>query len=73
MMLYEYYLTIGRSAIPQHYSAYGGWLRFQGVPYYISEQEKTVIRMLYSPEIKAVLKKGDFLKRMENNIKITIR
>ncbi|MBF0647484.1 hypothetical protein IR083_01465 [Dysgonomonas sp. GY75] len=73
MMLYEYYLTIGRSAIPQHYSAYGGWLRFQGVPYYISEQEKTVIRMLYSPEIKAGLKKDDFLKRMENNIKITTR
>ncbi|WP_029902305.1 hypothetical protein [Prevotella sp. 10(H)] len=64
MMLYEYYLTIGRSSIPQHYSAYGDWFRFHRMPYYISPREKAVIRMLYSPEIRSGLKRDEFIKRM---------
>ena len=66
IMLYDFYLTIGRSVIPQHYSVYGEWLRFQSMPYYISKQEKTVIRMLYSPEIKPGLQKEVFINKMRS-------
>ena len=63
--LYEYYLTIGRSAIPQHYTAYGGWLRFHSMPYYISPQEKAAIRLLYSPAIRPGLHHDTFTRGMD--------
>lgn len=64
LRIYPYYLTIGRSANPQHYSSYREWHVFKDVPYYLSEQEKVVIKMLYSSEIKAGLHKDEFMKKM---------
>lgn len=65
--IYDYYLTIARSVIPQDYTAYGTWLQFQGMPYYISPQEKTAIRLLYSSGIRSGLKKEVLLEGLGMN------
>jgi hypothetical protein len=40
---------------------------FNNIPYYISEQEKQVIKMLYSSDVKSGLQKEDFIKEMNLN------
>ncbi|MBK5721874.1 hypothetical protein JGH11_13420 [Dysgonomonas sp. Marseille-P4677] len=63
--LYSYYVTIGRSVIPQYFRSKEDVRSFLRQPFYISEQEKKVIKMLYSPEIKAGLHIETFARRME--------
>lgn len=62
---YPYYLTIGRSVIPQYFKTDEEFMAFINQPFYISEQEKKVIRMLYSPEIKSGLHIDIFAQKME--------
>lgn len=66
--LYPYYVTIGRSVIPQYFRSLKEIQDFYREPFYISEQEKTVIKMLYSPEIRAGLHIETFAKKMEFDI-----
>lgn len=65
--LYSYYLTIGRSVIPQYFRSKEEIQNFLDQPFYLSEQEKTVIKMLYSPEIPAGLHINLFADRMGFN------
>jgi len=62
--LYPYYLTIGRSVIPQYFRSLEEVQAYLKQPFYLSEQEKTVIRMLYSPEIRSGLHIETFMKKM---------
>ncbi|MBB4036986.1 hypothetical protein GGR21_002900 [Dysgonomonas hofstadii] len=62
--MYSYYLTIGRSVIPQYFSSQEAIKDFLAQPYYLSEQEKKAIRMLYSPHIKAGLHIDNFARKM---------
>ncbi len=62
--LYPYYVTIGRSVIPQYFRSIDEIRAFYNQPFYLSEQEKTVIRMLYSPEIKSGLHIDLFAQKM---------
>lgn len=62
---YSIYLTIGRSAIPQYFDSRKQWKALMNQPFYLSEQEKSVIRMLYSPEIKSGLRKDYFMQTMD--------
>jgi len=62
--MYSFYLTIGRSVIPQYFSSKEEIQEFLAQPYYLSEQEKRVIKMLYSTEIRAGLHIDTFAKRM---------
>ena len=62
--LYPFYLTIGRSAIPQYLRSQKEIQDFMSQPFYLSEQEKSVIRMLYSPEVRAGLHIETFARRM---------
>ncbi len=62
--LYADYLTIGRSVIPQYFRSQEEVQNFLNQPFYLSEQEKTVIRMLYSSEIRAGLHIDLFAKEM---------
>lgn len=61
---YPFYLTIGRSVIPQYFRTNEEFMAFLNRPFYISEQEKTVIKMLYSPDIKSGLHIDFFAKGM---------
>lgn len=61
---YRQYLTIGRSAIPQHFNSWNEWAECMSQPFYLSEQEKTVIRMIYSPQIKSGMSKENFIHQM---------
>lgn len=61
---YPYYVTIGRSVIPQYFKTDEEFMAFINQPFYISEQEKKVIRMLYSPDIKSGLHIDVFALRM---------
>ncbi len=60
-IVHPYYVTIGRSVIPNHLYPKGGEPYIQQ-RFYISEQEKTAIRMLYSPVIRSGLTKEAFLQ-----------
>ncbi|MFV0417994.1 MAG: hypothetical protein ACK5KT_04560 [Dysgonomonas sp.] len=62
---YPYYLTIGRSVIPQYFRTNEEFMAFINQPFYMSEQEKKVIRMLYSPDIKSGLHIDIFAQKME--------
>ena len=57
---HPFYVTIGRSVIPNHLYPKGGEPYIQQ-RFYISEQEKTAIRMLYHPSIRSGLTKSTFL------------
>ena len=73
--MYPYYLTIGRSVIPQYFSSQEEIQDFLSKPYYISEQEKKAIKMLYSPQIKAGLHIDKFAREMgfsDDDIKLMI-
>lgn len=61
---YSCYLTIGRSAVPQYFRSWYQWADYMSQPFYLSEQEKTVIKMLYSPEMKSGLRKDHFMRQM---------
>lgn len=61
---YHNYLTIGRSAIPQYFSSWYEWAECMSQPYYLSEQEKAVIRMVYSPQVKSGLRREQFIYQM---------
>ncbi len=64
LRIYPYYVTIGRSIIPD--VLYGEKeLAKSAIPFYMSEQEKVSIKMLYSPEIKPGLKKETFLEKIK--------
>lgn len=63
--LYPYYVTIGRSVIPQYFRSKEDVRSFLRQPFYISEQEKKVIKMLYSSEIRAGLHIETFARKME--------
>ena len=56
---HPFYVTIGRSVISNHLYPKGGEPYIQQ-RFYISEQEKTAIRMLYSPTIRSGLTKESF-------------
>jgi len=62
--LYPYYLTIGRSVIPQYFSTQEEIKDFLSQPFYLSEQEKKAIKMLYSPEIKSGLAIDNFARKI---------
>lgn len=62
--LYPYYVTIGRSVIPQFFRSQDEVKAFMTQPFYISEQEKEVIRMLYSPQVHSGLHINLFAKQM---------
>jgi len=62
--MYSFYLTIGRSVIPQYFSSQEEIQEFLAQPYYLSEHEKKAIRMLYSTEVKPGLHIDTFAKRM---------
>lgn len=61
---YPYYLTIGETVMPQHIYLDNHYMAYSQKPYYISEQEKNVIRMLYSPTIHAGLDRDMFMEKM---------
>ncbi|WP_163273808.1 hypothetical protein [Dysgonomonas sp. 511] len=63
--LYPYYITIGRSVIPQYFRTMREVQAFRSQPFYLSPQEKTVIRMLYSPEVRPGMHIDHFAARME--------
>lgn len=63
--LYHQYLTIGRSAIPQYFNSWDEWADCMSQPFYLSKQEKSVIRMMYSPQIKSGLSKENFVHQMD--------
>ncbi|MFV0330246.1 MAG: hypothetical protein ACK5KL_10585 [Dysgonomonas sp.] len=63
LRIYPFYITIGRSIIPELFYSETEQIYLKH-PFYISEQEKTVIRMLYSSEIKSGLHKDYFLNKM---------
>lgn len=60
---HPYYVTIGRSVIPNHLYPEGG-KPYIHQRFYISEQEKTAIRMLYSPAIRSGLTRQNFEKQV---------
>lgn len=62
--LYPYYVTIGRSVIPQYFRSLGEVQAYLKQPFYLSEEEKTVIRMLYSPEVRSGMHIETFVKKM---------
>lgn len=62
---HPFYVTIGRSVIPNHLYPKGGEPYIQQ-RFYMSEQEKTAIRMLYHPTIRSGLTKESF-DRLINN------
>lgn len=64
--IYPYYVTIGRSVIPEILYPETEYINFIQ-SFYISEQEKTAIRMLYSKQINPGLKKSIFLEKMRIN------
>jgi len=61
---YPYYVTIGRSVIPQYFRSKDEFTAFINQPFYMSEQEKAVIKMLYSPHIKSGLHINIFAQKM---------
>ncbi len=62
---YPYYVTIGRSVIPQYLRSQKETEAYLKEPFYLSEEEKTVIRMLYSPEVRSGLHIETFVKKMK--------
>lgn len=62
--VYYNYLTIGRSAIPQYFKSWKEWADCMSQPYYLSDQEKNVIRMMYSPLVKSGLRREQFIYLM---------
>lgn len=65
LRIYPYYVTIGRSIIPD--VLYDDELAKSDIPFYMSEQEKTSIKMLYSHQIKPGLKKECFLQKIKTH------
>lgn len=62
--LYSYYVTIGRSVIPQYLRSQKEIIAFRSQPFYLSDQEKSVIKMLYSDEIKSGMHIETFARKM---------
>lgn len=62
--LYPYYVTIGRSVIPQYFHSQKEVQAYMKQPFYMSEEEKTVLKMLYSPEVVSGLHIETFIKKM---------
>jgi hypothetical protein len=62
--LYPYYITIGRSVIPQYFRSQKETQAYLRQPFYLSEEEKTVIKMLYSTEVRSGLQIETFVKKM---------
>jgi len=60
---HPFYVTIGRSVISNHLYPEGGMPYIQQ-RFYIAEQEKTAIRMLYSPAIRSGLTRENFKKQI---------
>ncbi len=63
---HPFYVTIGRSVISNHLYPKGGEPYIQQ-RFYISEQEKTAIRMLYHPSIRSGLTKEVFLQLISDS------
>ncbi|MBF0647483.1 hypothetical protein IR083_01460 [Dysgonomonas sp. GY75] len=62
--LYPYYVTIGRSVIPQFFRSQDEIRNMMKEPFYISKEEKMVIKMLYSSEIRSGLHVETFAQKM---------
>jgi hypothetical protein len=62
--LYPYYVTIGRSVIPQYLRSQKETQAYIKQPFYLSEEEKSVIKMLYSPEVRSGLHIETFMEKM---------
>lgn len=62
--LYSFYVNIGRSVIPQYFQSQKEFSAYVNEPFYLSGQEKKVIRMLYSPQVRPGLHIDIFTKRM---------
>ncbi|MDU1889461.1 MAG: hypothetical protein E6767_02120 [Dysgonomonas sp.] len=62
--LYPFYVTIGRSVIPQYFKSKEETQAYLNEPFYLSNQEKKVITMLYSSEVKPGLHIDLFTQRM---------
>ena len=64
---YDFHTAIATYKSPNIFNSIDDYEKHAENKYFISEQEKQVIRMLYSPEIKVGLKKSKFMKKMKIN------
>lgn len=63
-VLYPFYLNLVGPEVPYIFKSYEEADSIKSIRYYLAEEEKKIIQMLYSPHIKSGLTKKKFMKKM---------